>query len=82
MSPEERKSTYNAYKLDVRLWKATAHQWLLVLGGFDWSSNNLLPPDMLLLLYLVFPGKLKVPPDIMFDNLVVQLDDSAHAFFI
>uniref|UniRef100_A0A0V0HKL8 Putative ovule protein n=1 Tax=Solanum chacoense TaxID=4108 RepID=A0A0V0HKL8_SOLCH len=42
-------------KLDVKLWKATAHQWLLVLSGFDWSSNNLLPPDMLLF-YLVFPA--------------------------
>lgn len=45
----------------------------------NWSNNNLLHPDMLLLLYLVFPGMLKVPPNIMFGNLVVQLDDSAHA---
>lgn len=49
------------------------------MSGFDWSNNNLLPPDMFPLLYLVFPGKSKVLPDIMFNNLVVQLDDSAQA---
>ncbi|KAJ8561409.1 hypothetical protein K7X08_027599 [Anisodus acutangulus] len=62
-------------RVDVRLWKATAHQWFLVLGGFNWSSRNLLPPDMLLLLDLVFPENSKVPPDFMFDCLVVDLTD-------
>lgn len=50
-----------------------------MLRGFDLSSDNLLPPVMLLLLDLVFPGKSKVPLAIMFDSLVVHLDDSAHA---
>ncbi|KAK4378866.1 hypothetical protein RND71_000728 [Anisodus tanguticus] len=80
-SGREKGQLWCTQKLDVRLWKATAQQWLLVLGGIDRSSNNLLPPDMLLLLDLVFLGKSKVPLDIMFDSLIVHLDDFAHAIF-
>ncbi|KAJ8572820.1 hypothetical protein K7X08_009331 [Anisodus acutangulus] len=80
-SGREKGQLWCTQKLDVRLWKSTAQQWLLVLGGIDRSSNNLLPPDMLLLLDLVFLGKSKVPLDIMFDSLIVHLDDFAHAIF-
>ncbi|KAJ8753257.1 hypothetical protein K2173_017875 [Erythroxylum novogranatense] len=34
--------------------------WLLVLGGFEWSGNSLLPPEIWLLLYILpfHPGRM------------------------